>query len=159
MAMSSGMPGANGPAGPNYDDKPAIRNTLRTRAGSTTVQSALLLAWAMEGGVGQAKGRLKDPATRTKIKAVISDLILTERGGGDPKNVAIVTGDWDPSLAGKNLAQLTQTRGLDPTPENAAETVLWLAENGGLPRRVSCPRRGRFAAHTCPPGNHDRIRR
>ena len=33
--MSSGMPGANGPAGPNYDDKPAIRNTLRTRADDT----------------------------------------------------------------------------------------------------------------------------
>ena len=29
MAISSGIPGANGPAGPNYDDKPAIRNTLR----------------------------------------------------------------------------------------------------------------------------------
>jgi hypothetical protein len=35
MAMSSGMPGANGPAGPNYDDKPAIRNTLRTRDDDT----------------------------------------------------------------------------------------------------------------------------
>jgi len=33
--MSSGMPGANGPAGPNYDDKPAIRNTLRTRDDDT----------------------------------------------------------------------------------------------------------------------------
>ena len=91
----------------------------------------------MEGGIGQAKERLKDPATRAKIKAVTTDLILNERGGGDPKNVAIVTCDWDPSLAGKNLAQLSQARGLDPTPENAAETVLWLVENGGVPRRVS----------------------
>jgi dihydroorotase/N-acyl-D-amino-acid deacylase len=85
----------------------------------------------MEGGIGQAKERLKDPATRAKIKAVTTYLILNERGGGDPKNVAIVTCDWDPSLAGKNLAQLSQARGLDPTPENAAETVLWLVENGG----------------------------
>ena len=100
-------------------------------ASSTTVESALLPAWAMEGGIGQAQERLKDPATRAKIKAVTTDLILNERGGGDPKNVAIVTCDWDPSLAGKNLAQLSQARGLDPTPENAAETVLWLVENGG----------------------------
>jgi dihydroorotase/N-acyl-D-amino-acid deacylase len=106
-------------------------------ASSTTVESALLPAWGMEGGIGQAKERLKDPATRAKIKAVTTDLILNERGGGDPKNVAIVTCDWDPSLAGKNLAQLSQARGLDPTPENAAETVLWLVENGGVPRRVS----------------------
>jgi dihydroorotase/N-acyl-D-amino-acid deacylase len=100
-------------------------------ASSTTVESALLTAWAMEGGIGQAKERLKDSATRAKIKAVTTDLILNERGGGDPKNVAIVTCDWDPSLSGKNLAQLSQARGLDPTPENAAETVLWLVENGG----------------------------
>ena len=39
--------------------------------------------------------------------------------------------DWDPSLAGKNLAVLTRARGLEVTLENASETVLWLVENGG----------------------------
>jgi N-acyl-D-amino-acid deacylase len=100
-------------------------------ASSTTIQAALLPAWAMEGGIGQAKVRLKDPATRAKIKAAATERILNAQGGGDPKNVAIVTCDWDPSLTGKNLGDVTQLRGLDPTLENASETVLWLVENGG----------------------------
>ena len=37
---------------------------------------------------------------------------------------------WDPALAGKNLAELTRARGLQPTPENAAETTMWIVEQG-----------------------------
>jgi N-acyl-D-amino-acid deacylase len=100
-------------------------------ASSTTIQAALLPAWALAGGLAQAKVRLKDPETRTRIKDAITRNLLTERGGGDPRNVAIVVCDWDASLGGKNLAQVTQSRGAEPTVENAAETVIWLVENGG----------------------------
>ena len=100
-------------------------------ASSTTIQAALLPAWAMEGGLKQAIERLKDPTTRAKIKAATTEIILTERGGGDPKNVSIALCEWDASLAGKNLAEVTQQHGLAPTPENAAETTLWLVERGG----------------------------
>jgi dihydroorotase/N-acyl-D-amino-acid deacylase len=98
-------------------------------AGSTTVQSGLLPAWAMEGGVREAKERMKDPATRSKVKEATSEILLTNFNG--EQNVVIVTCDWDPSLAGKNLGEVMRTRGLDPVQENAAETVLWLVANGG----------------------------
>src|SRR5215813_1100391 len=100
-------------------------------ASSTTIQSALLPQWAMEGGIEGAKVRLKDSATRAKIKAATTEILLTERGGGDPKNVVVNTCDWNPSLAGKHLGEITQARGFEPTLENAAETVLWLVEGGG----------------------------
>ena len=99
-------------------------------AAATTVQSWLLPAWAMEGGVTQAKERLKDPATRARIKAETATLLMGDRAG-DPKNVTITACDCDPLLAGKNLAEVTRARGRDPTPDNAVETVLWLVENGG----------------------------
>ena len=100
-------------------------------ASSTTIQSALLPQWGMEGGIEGAKVRLKDSATRARIKAATTEILLSERGGGDPKNVVINTCDWNPSLAGKNLGEITQARGFEPTLENAAETVLWLVEGGG----------------------------
>jgi N-acyl-D-amino-acid deacylase len=100
-------------------------------ASSTTIQAALLPQWAMEGGIKAAQERAKGVATRARIKAATIDILATERGGGDPKNVVVASCDWDPSLAGKNLAVLTQGRGLEVTLENASETVLWLVENGG----------------------------
>jgi dihydroorotase/N-acyl-D-amino-acid deacylase len=100
-------------------------------ASSTTIQAALLPQWAMEGGIKAAQERAKDVATRARIKAATIDILATERGGGDPKNVVVASCDWDPSLAGKNLAVLTRARGLEVTLENASETVLWLVENGG----------------------------
>jgi N-acyl-D-amino-acid deacylase len=100
-------------------------------ASSTTIQAALLPQWAMEGGIKAAQERAKDVPTRARIKAATIDILATERGGGDPKNVVVASCDWDPSLAGKTLAVLTQARGLEVTLENASETVLWLVENGG----------------------------
>jgi dihydroorotase/N-acyl-D-amino-acid deacylase len=100
-------------------------------ASSTTIQSALLPQWAMEGGIKQAAIRVKDPAERAKIRAATAQLIATDRGGGDPKNVQIVQCTWDESLNGKTLAQVTRERGQEPTLENAAETVMWMVENGG----------------------------
>ena len=50
-------------------------------ASSTRLEAALLPAWALEGGAKQTEARLKDPATRAKIRAVTADLILNERGG------------------------------------------------------------------------------
>ncbi len=38
---------------------------------------------------------------------------------------------FDPKLAGQNLAQIAQGRGLAVTLENAAETAMWIVEQGG----------------------------
>ena len=100
-------------------------------ASATSIGAALLPAWANEGGRDATLKRLKDPATRAKIKAASVAIIRDERGGGDPKNVSVSACQFDPKLAGQNLAQITQGRGLAVTLDNAAETAMWIVEQGG----------------------------
>ena len=100
-------------------------------ASSTTIGAALLPAWAQEGGHKQTVARFKDPALRAKITAAVADSIRNERGGGDARNIVLALCEWDADLAGKNLAEVTRARGMEPTPENAAETTLWIVEQGG----------------------------
>lgn len=98
---------------------------------SQTSINALLPQWAQEGGNKEIVNRLRNPDSRRKIKEGIVHNLLTSRGGGDPKNVAIGACRWDNSLAGKNLAQITQQRGMKPTVENAAEVTMEIVEKGG----------------------------
>jgi N-acyl-D-amino-acid deacylase len=100
-------------------------------ASSTSISSALLPAWALEGGREAQRQRLADLATRAKVKAGSIAMIRDERGGGDPKNVQLASCGFDPSLAGKTLADITRQRGMEPTIENGAEAVLWIVEQGG----------------------------
>jgi len=100
-------------------------------ASSTSIQAALLPGWALDGGMPKTIERVRDPATRAKIRTATVEILRTERGGGDPKNVVIVSCSWNTALTGKNLAEVTQSRGNAPTLENAAEIVMWLVENGG----------------------------
>jgi dihydroorotase/N-acyl-D-amino-acid deacylase len=100
-------------------------------ASATSIGAALLPAWANEGGREATLKRLKDPAIRAKIKAASVAIIRDERGGGDPKNVSVSACQFDPKLAGQNLGQITQGRGLPVTIENAAETAMWIVEQGG----------------------------
>ena len=98
---------------------------------SSTGINALLPAWAQDGGREATLKRLKDPETRAKIKAVVVENIRFDRGGGDPKNVQIASAGFDPTLAGKNLAEITAARGVPVTIENAADTAIDIIEKGG----------------------------
>jgi N-acyl-D-amino-acid deacylase len=100
-------------------------------ASSTSIGAALLPAWALEGGAAATRTRLKDPALRAKIKAESGTIIRDERGGGDPKNVVVARCDWDPSLNGLDLAAITAKRGLAVSIDNAADTAIWVVEQGG----------------------------
>jgi len=100
-------------------------------ASSTSVGSALIPAWALEGGRQQVRARLEDPATRARVKDGAVMMIRDERGGGDPKNVQLASCGFDPALAGKTLADVTKMRGMEVTIENAAEATLWIVEQGG----------------------------
>jgi dihydroorotase/N-acyl-D-amino-acid deacylase len=100
-------------------------------ASSTSIASALLPGWALEGQQADVVKRLQNPSDRARITQVVVDRIRNERGGGDPKNVAVASCQWDASLAGKDLAQITRERGVEPTIEHAAETVLHIVERGG----------------------------
>ena len=99
-------------------------------ASSTNIASALLPAWALEGGLEAAQTRLKDPGQRAKIKEETVRILRDERGGGDPQNVQIARCEWDASLAGKRLGDVTRGRGLGVSLENAADTVFWIVERG-----------------------------
>jgi dihydroorotase/N-acyl-D-amino-acid deacylase len=100
-------------------------------ASSTSIQGALFPAWAQEGGRKAVLSRLADAATRARLKAEIVRVIQNERGGGDPRNIVIASCEWEPSLAGKNLSDVTTSRGLELTLGNAAEAAMWLVERGG----------------------------
>ena len=100
-------------------------------ASATSVQAALLPSWALEGTRARVLERLRDPATRARIKSETTNIIRNERGGGDPKNVVLSSCGFDQSLAGKNLGDVTQLRGMQLTIENAAEATLWIVEQGG----------------------------
>ncbi|MDA2930345.1 D-aminoacylase [Acidobacteria bacterium AH-259-O06] len=98
---------------------------------SYTGTAALFPQWAQEGGREKLLARLKDPATRARIKADIAERIKLDRGGGDPKNVQLSLCDWDPGLDGKTLADVTRDRGREVTFENAAETAMEIQQAGG----------------------------
>jgi len=98
---------------------------------SSTGTAAMVPQWAQAGGNDALLGRLRDPATRARIKQTIVERIRFDRGGGDAKNVVMASCGFDAALAGKSLARITDERGQTPTIENAAETVLWITEKGG----------------------------
>ena len=100
-------------------------------ASSTSIEAALLPAWAQEGGRQAIAQRLRDPITRRRILLETIQLILEERGGGDPHNVQISGCSWNPMLDGKRLEEVAAARGLAPSLENAADSALWIVENGG----------------------------
>ncbi len=97
---------------------------------SQTGLKALIPQWAQEDGDDRMIQRIKSPETRNIIKNEVINKILYGRGGGHPKNIFISRNSWDPSMTGKNLAQLTQEAGLEPTPENAADIVFNILEKG-----------------------------
>ncbi|MFK7864645.1 MAG: amidohydrolase family protein [Pseudohongiellaceae bacterium] len=98
---------------------------------SQTGIGALIPQWAQEGGREKLLERINSDETRPAVKAAVIDKILFDRGGGHPKNVFISRSSWDRSMEGKNLAQLTQEKGLEPTPANAADVVFDIIRGGG----------------------------
>src|SRR3954451_542538 len=100
-------------------------------ASSTSIQAALMPAYALEGGRDAVLERLATPSLRNELRKETARLIAEERGGGDPNNVQLSRCDWDHSLDGKRLGDVTRSRGFEPTIDNAAETVFWIVEKGG----------------------------
>ncbi|MDX2029179.1 MAG: D-aminoacylase [Blastocatellia bacterium] len=98
---------------------------------SSTGIGALLPQWAQEGTREDVLRRLRDPATRARIKTEAVYNIRNNRGGGDPKNVVIARCAWDANLEGKNLAEISQLRGRSASVEDGAETAMELVEKGG----------------------------
>ena len=98
---------------------------------SQTSITAVVPAWAQDGGRADLIARLSDPETRRRIKTEIVYRIDRDRGGGDPDNIVIGLCEWDPSLEGQSLADIATARGLEPTFSNAADLVMEIIERGG----------------------------
>jgi dihydroorotase/N-acyl-D-amino-acid deacylase len=97
---------------------------------SSTGTAGMFPRWALEGGGRQFVQRLHDPPARAKIKAAVVDSITGNRGG-DASKIVMASCSFDPALAGRSLAQITDSRGLAPSPENAAEVAMEIQEKGG----------------------------
>ena len=104
---------------------------ISTRLAISFLLVALLPAWALEGSHADVVARLKDPGQRPRIRAAVVEALTLDRGAGDPRNVVVAACAWKPGLAGRNLAEITRERGADPTFEAAAETAMWIVEQGG----------------------------
>lgn len=100
-------------------------------ASANTIQASLLPAWAQEGGRAEILKRLADPVTRRRILLETIQVILEERGGGDPHNIQLSACEWNPALAGQRLDDVAAGRGRSRSLEDSADTALWLVENGG----------------------------
>jgi N-acyl-D-amino-acid deacylase len=100
-------------------------------ASATSIQAALMPAYALEGGREAVLKRLQTPGMRNELRKETARIIAEERGGGDPNNVQLSRCDWDHALDGKRLGDVTKGRGLELTIDNAAETVFWIVEKGG----------------------------
>lgn len=103
-------------------------------AGSTTL-AALLPTWALEGGIDGMLARLRDPATRAKIRAVLlpdsPDSVPAGTREFDPETVLISSIPDGPNkhYEGLMLTEIAARRGEDPVD---AAFHLLEAEGGGV---------------------------
>ena len=98
---------------------------------TSTGISVLIPAWAREGGKEKFRERVARPKLRAKMEREIAYNIVHDRGGADLTNVVIASCRFDPSLEGKNLKEITEEKGLAPTPENGAKVVIDIELAGG----------------------------
>jgi dihydroorotase/N-acyl-D-amino-acid deacylase len=98
---------------------------------SHTGLSVLIPPWALEGGAAEFRQRADDSTTRARIKAGIVEAILTDRGGGDLRNIQFAAVTWQRDLEGRTLHDWCVERGLPPTPENGADLVIEGQRRGG----------------------------
>jgi dihydroorotase/N-acyl-D-amino-acid deacylase len=98
---------------------------------SSTGTAALFPQWSLAGGQKALLERLSAPDQRSRITAEIIQRIKVDRGGGDPKNIVMASCSFDPSLAGKSLAEITASKGRPVNFDTAAETAIEIEQKGG----------------------------
>ncbi len=100
-------------------------------ASSTSIQGGLLPAWVQEGGRERMLEQLRDEAQLRRTLTAITSAIENDRGGGAPANIVLAACGFDPTLAGKNLAQVLRERKRPATPDQAADLVVEIVQKGG----------------------------
>jgi len=87
-------------------------------AGSTSL-TTLLPPWALEGGVSKTLERLCDPTPRERLRAELREEHedwdnLVASTGWDSVYISSASRDRDANLAGKNVVEISESRGIDP---------------------------------------------
>jgi N-acyl-D-amino-acid deacylase len=87
-------------------------------AGSTSL-TTVLPPWALEGGISKTLERLGEPASRERIKGELREEQddwdnLVASTGWDSVYISSLSRDDDPNLAGKNILEVSESRGVDP---------------------------------------------
>ena len=98
---------------------------------TSTGLTVVFPAWSLAGGMDMLKERLDDQGQRKKIKDGIVWNIVYDRGGGDPASIVVASYPPNSDYNGMNLAQITQLKGSEPTPENAADVLMDMVYAGG----------------------------
>ncbi len=80
-------------------------------ASGTSLMGAIIPRWAQEGGQSELVKRLQDPNMRVKIREEMSANI--ERRGG-PHTLFIARCSSNPTIEGKNLKEIGETKGIAP---------------------------------------------
>lgn len=97
---------------------------------SSTSLNTRLPSWAFSGGRDSLMWRLKDPATRAKIKKWMRD-DLKEKMAKDYSYCLVARYVPDSTLNGLNISQVNAKWGNKATPDNEIETILKMVEAGG----------------------------
>lgn len=90
-------------------------------ASGTSIGASLLPRWAEAGGRDSLLARMRDPATREKLEADMTEN-LRRRGGAD---ALLITGRRDSALTGKTLAKVAEERKVSPI-----EAALQIVQDG-----------------------------
>ncbi len=85
---------------------------MHTRMFGTTNLSAILPAWALEGGAAEIEERLRTPSVRARMKAHPNIIYALARG--DWRRIVIFDSKRQPEIARKSVAEIAEARGQDP---------------------------------------------
>jgi N-acyl-D-amino-acid deacylase len=89
-------------------------------------------SWCFEGGQEKFLERLGDSETYEKIKSHVIERRFTSHKGIDRlKAITIATARAFPRYEGKNLREILEMEGKEPTVANAAELVIQIEKSGG----------------------------
>jgi N-acyl-D-aspartate/D-glutamate deacylase len=85
---------------------------MHTRSFGTTNLSAILPAWALEGGKHEVEKRLRTPSTRAEMRQHPS--IVSALARGDWTRIVVFDSKASPEVSRKSIAQIAAERGTDP---------------------------------------------
>ena len=105
---------------------------------SSTGLTVLFPPWALEGSREARAERCSDPAQGKEIRKGIVFNLEEDRGGGDPRNIVLVSSPYDPAFAGQDLGAVTASMYGKVSMENAAEAVIRLTAAGHHPCIFHC---------------------